>query len=215
MVVILKLSIPTDVSDIGRALQLRSGELIKLESLVPSRTEPVPFFWIHSKDPEPIIDSLRVHPPFDAVEVVERTGDRTLIALDWNIKSDDVFRAITDCDGHILRAVCQPDYWEFTVRFPKHELLSEFKRRCAEDSIPLHVNRIYKRTDPDDDPQYGLTPPQWEALALAVESGYYAIPRRCSTAELADRLGISNQAVTERLRRAITNLTSNTCCSRR
>ncbi|WP_249361517.1 helix-turn-helix domain-containing protein [Haloterrigena sp. H1] len=33
--------------------------------------------------------------------------------------------------------------------------------------------------------------------------GYYDIPRGCTTAELADELGISDQAVTERLRRAI------------
>jgi len=33
--------------------------------------------------------------------------------------------------------------------------------------------------------------------------GYYDIPRGCTTAELADELGISDQATTERLRRAI------------
>jgi len=38
---------------------------------------------------------------------------------------------------------------------------------------------------------------------LAVRLGYYDIPRGCTTAELADELGISDQAVTERLRRAI------------
>lgn len=210
MVVILKLTVPTEASPLGRTLRLRGGEFIKLESLVPSRTEPVPFFWIHSRNPEPIIEELRRYPPFDGVEVVEQTGDRTLIALDWDVRSDDVFRVITDCEGHLLRAVCQQDCWEFTVRFPKHEFLSKFKRLCVDLNIPLHVKGIYRRTDPDDDPQFGLTQPQREALVLAVESGYYAIPRRCSTAELADRLGISNQAVTERLRRAITNLATHT-----
>jgi len=48
-----------------------------------------------------------------------------------------------------------------------------------------------------------LSEPQREALTLAVRRGYYDIPRGCTTAELADELGISDQAVTERLRRAI------------
>jgi hypothetical protein len=45
---------------------------------------------------------------------------------------------------------------------------------------------------------------------VAVEAGYHDIPRTCTTVELADKLGISDQAVTERLRRAIVNLVSNT-----
>ncbi|RLM81550.1 helix-turn-helix domain-containing protein, partial [Halobellus sp. Atlit-38R] len=50
---------------------------------------------------------------------------------------------------------------------------------------------------------YGLSEPQREALTLAVQMGYYDIPRGCTTQELASELGISDQAVTERLRRAI------------
>lgn len=40
--------------------------------------------------------------------------------------------------------------------------------------------------------------------------GYYDIPRGCTTKELADELGISDQAVTERLRRAIGSLVRHT-----
>jgi predicted DNA-binding protein YlxM (UPF0122 family) len=47
-------------------------------------------------------------------------------------------------------------------------------------------------------------------LVLAVRNGYYSIPRQVSTQELADTLEISDQAVTERLRRAIETLVENT-----
>ncbi|GAB3704987.1 helix-turn-helix domain-containing protein [Halorubrum pallidum] len=40
--------------------------------------------------------------------------------------------------------------------------------------------------------------------------GYYEIPRGCTTKELADELEISDQAVTERLRRAIVALVTYT-----
>jgi hypothetical protein len=47
-----------------------------------------------------------------------------------------------------------------------------------------------------------LSPRQYDALRLAVEDGYYEIPRRTTTAELADRLGVSRRTAEEHLRRA-------------
>jgi predicted DNA binding protein len=47
-------------------------------------------------------------------------------------------------------------------------------------------------------------------VSLAVRGGYYGIPRGTSTQELADELGISAQAVTERLRRGVATLVNNT-----
>ncbi len=65
-------------------------------------------------------------------------------------------------------------------------------------------------TRPDSGPDFGLTPVQRETLLLAVDRGYYAIPRECTTLELAEELDISDQAVTERLRRAIVTVVKNT-----
>lgn len=76
------------------------------------------------------------------------------------------------------------------------------------------MDRIYHRIESGQEPEFGLTASQWKTLALAVERGYYDIPRRCTTAELADELDISAQAVTERLRRGITNLTRHTLLER-
>lgn len=47
-------------------------------------------------------------------------------------------------------------------------------------------------------------------LIKAVENGYYALPRGTTTNELGESFGISDQAVTERLRRGISNLVTNT-----
>lgn len=44
----------------------------------------------------------------------------------------------------------------------------------------------------------------------AVAGGYYAIPRHLSTKDLAKEFDSSDQAVTERLRRAIVTLTEHT-----
>lgn len=210
MVVVLRFRAPAAESSLGEALSVADKSTIELESLVPSGGLSVPFFWVYANRPDPIVDALGDLSSVSNVNVVETIGDATLIALDWDIDDDPLFRIIRRNDGHILRAVFQDQQWEITVRFPKHELLSGFKRDCEERGIGLDVDRIYHRSDQAADPWFGLTQSQREALVLAVERGYYDIPRQCTTAELADELDISAQAVTERLRRAVANITEHT-----
>jgi predicted DNA binding protein len=210
MVVIIRFRTPVVNSELGKLLQVQDGASIELETLVPSGERSIPFFWIHAAPPEPIVDTLSAHESVDSAEIVDRLEDTTLVALEWHPETDTVFQDIQACDGQILRAVCRDHHWEFTVRFREHEDLSTFQRRCERDAVEIHVVRIYHKTDPSEDPRFGLTDAQWEALTLAVERGYYDIPRRCSTVDLADELGISSQAMTERLRRAVMNLTRHT-----
>ncbi|WP_255169112.1 helix-turn-helix domain-containing protein [Natrononativus amylolyticus] len=215
MVAILRFNVPISESALGRALQSHAGTSVELESLVPSGTASVPFFWVYARDPDAVADSLREVSSIRAASVVETVGDATLLALEWDVDGDRLFRAITDCDGSILRAVCQDDRWEITIRFPEHEQLSAFKRSCEDAGLSPVVDQIYHHTDHAADPRFGLTDHQRAALTLAVERGYYDIPRRCTTADLAEELGISAQAVTERLRRAIANITEHTLLSSR
>jgi hypothetical protein len=58
------------------------------------------------------------------------------------------------------------------------------------------------RTVPDDRPEL-LTPVQRRTLVVAIEQGYFEIPRQSTLDDLAADLGVSKQAVSERLRRAL------------
>ena len=215
MVAILRFRIPVANSELGSALRVEEDVVVELESLVPSCGQPLPFFWIYEAEPEPVVDSLRGLGSVERVEIVERVDDTTLVALEWTPDSDTVFQDIVTSGGQILSAICRDDHWQFIVRFFEHEDLSQFKRRCERDEVSLYVEQIYHKIEPADDPQFGLTAAQREALSIAVERGYYDIPRRCSTADLADELGISSQALTERLRRAVANLTRHTVIAAR
>ena len=117
---------------------------------------------------------------------------------------------IADTSAQVLSATGTAEEWTFELRFPSHEALSAFKDHCERADVPLEVRRVYNPTKPAAGPWYGLTVSQRETLIRAVEGGYYAIPRGISTAELAEEFDISDQAVTERLRRAIQTLVENT-----
>ncbi len=183
---------------------------IELERLVPTGEATVPLFWVYNSTREPFVDTVQGHPAVNSAREVDVFEDRTLFTLDWDATQDYIFRGIEDYDGQLLSAVGTPEAWEFEVRFPSHEALSDFTGHCESAQISLEMSRVYNPTEPGVGPWYGLTEPRREALRLAVEQGYYDIPRGCTTKELAERLGISDQAVTERLRRAVVALVTHT-----
>jgi predicted DNA binding protein len=183
---------------------------VELESLVPVGMSAVPLFWIYDSTKDSFVASVQRHPAVNNTTAVDEFEGRTLFTLDWDVSQDTIFASISEYDGQLLSAVGTPNRWEFELRFRSHEDLSEFTESCESDDIPIDVVRIYRPTSPDAGAWYGLTDPQREALTLAVELGYYDIPRGCTTKDLAAELGISDQAVTERLRRAIASLATNT-----
>lgn len=73
-----------------------------------------------------------------------------------------------------------------------------------EQILPLEREGIVSRTIELDTTD--VTEKQREAIETAVEAGYYDRPRRADLSELADRLGISESAVSQRLNGAESTL---------
>jgi predicted DNA binding protein len=210
MSVIVEFRVPSTDFELGRILTVEDISSVELESLVPTGDVTVPLFWIHNSTRESFLERIKRHPAVNDASVVDTFEDRTLFTLDWDAKRDRVFEGISEHDGQLLNAVGTSESWEFELRVANHDTLSDFMTYCETEDISLTITRAYNPTKPDAGPWYGLTEPQREAMVLAVQMGYYDIPRGCTTKELAEELGISDQAVTERLRRAIVTLATYT-----
>jgi len=210
MSVIAELRIPGADFELGRIFDLSDGVSVDLETLVPAGDRAVPFFRAHGVDAEAFAVRLRTSPGVETVKIVEEFDDQTLYALDWDADGDPLISAVRSQCGQILRAAGSGDEWCFELRFPDHDALSTFRDRCTDAGVTLSVERVYHPSQPDAGPRFGLTEHQHEALTLAAEMGYYDVPRRCTTIEVATELGISDQALTERLRRGISTLAANT-----
>lgn len=210
MSVIADLRIPADSFELGRILEIEEPISIDLETMVPVGQKAVPFFWVYDDGDETFIENISKHPTVDDVRMVDSHNDRTLYALQWQIERDLVFEGLAATGAQIMGATGTAETWEFEIRFPTHASLSEFREHCENAHIKLDVGHVYNPTKPGSGPWYGLTDAQRETLVLAVENGYYSLPRGVSTQELAEELDISDQAVTERLRRAIATLVENT-----
>lgn len=209
MSVIVELEVAAREFELGRILEVNHHVRIEMETVVPAAERAVPLFWVYNDHPDSIESPVRDHPTVNDISAVDIFEDRALYAIDWNASADHFFSAVVDNGGNILNATGRAERWLFEIRFPSHDDLGSFREDLEGARLPVEVLKVYNPTKPDAGPWYGLTPTQREALVLAVESGYYDIPRTCTTVELAEKLGISDQAVTERLRRAIVNLVDN------
>lgn len=210
MSVIVEFQIPSTDFELGRVLRVDGISSIELETLVPVGGDTVPLFWVYNSTRDSFVESINRHPVVANAAQVDEYDDRTLFTLDWDASQDHVFQAIKGNNGHLLSATGTASTWKFEVRFPYRTQLSSFSTECENAQITLDVHRIYSPEETETDPLCGLTRPQYDAIMLAMEWGYYDIPRRCTTKELADELGISDQAVMERLRRAISTVMQNT-----
>jgi predicted DNA binding protein len=209
MTVIVELGIRAREFELGRILQVENGTEVVLETMVPVGERSIPFFRVHDGNGA-FEATVREHSAVNEIHEVTANDGGTLYALDWEVSDDAFFAGVLAMDAHVLEARGSAETWGFELRFPSHEALSEFQAYCTDTEIPLEVRRIYNPTKPDAGPWYGLTASQRLALVRAVEEGYYSIPRQVSTKDLADEFGISDQAVTERLRRGIATLVTNT-----
>jgi len=210
MSVIAELQVQAEEFELGRILGSMPQAMIELETMVPLGQRPVPFFVVQGDPRDSFEGSVRRHPSVERVTEVDAHDGQLLYALEWDTSRDHFFDAMEVTAAQLIEGRGSGDSWRFELRFPSHEALSRFGDLCEDARIELTVTRIYNPTKPEGGPWFGLTGPQRETLVRAVEGGYYAIPRRMSTNDLAEEFGISDQAVTERLRRAITTLTQHT-----
>lgn len=209
MAVIVDLALRAQQFELGRILGMAGDTSVVLETMVPLGERTVPFFRVH-KEENTFKESVENHPAVTDIEVISTNDGEVLYALDWDIAEDTFFEGLVEAEANLLEARGIGHTWSFELRFQDHAGLSTFQEHCTAHDIPIDVKRLYNPTKPDAGRWYGLSPEQRTSLTRAVETGYYSIPRGASTNELADEFGITDQAVTERLRRGIRNLVSNT-----
>jgi predicted DNA binding protein len=210
MSIIVEFELASTAFELGRVLAHADRSTIELDSLVPIAGTNTPFVWIVGPDHEAVEETLATHPTVTTVEQVDEFEDRSLYALDWMVEYDHLFRYFRDHGIQILAAGATNGIWTFTLRFQTHHALSAFQAYIEAAQIGVDVSSVTNLRGEDQTTFFGLTDAQRETLITAVREGYYDIPREASTSDLGDRFEISDQAVTERLPRAIAALVQNT-----
>ena len=90
--------------------------------------------------------------------------------------------------------------------FPDRQAIRSFQKYCEERDLEFQFGRLFQEepvSRQNSSPSGNLSSAQEEALSLAVELGYFDVPRQTDFEELGDKIGISNQAVSQRVRRGL------------
>lgn len=201
MTVILEFKIQEEDFTLGQVLADSPDMQIELERIVPTGTQVLPFVWATGGDHEAFEESVRESHQVKELLALDRLEDSGLYRIEWVEHPTDILEGIARTDATVLD-VRRDDEWVFRLRFTDHDRLSQFYNYCTERNIAIHIDRTYTLTEKTEQKHdFGLSQEQREALVLALRRGYFATPSESSLDDLADELGITPQAVSNRIRR--------------
>lgn len=201
MTVLASFAVDSEELPIGRLVRNTSVTGLEFERIVPTEDALMPFFWV-TGDEFPTFERALAESSFVAdFDLIDRVGVNALYRVQWKRGKGMLIQGIVDTEGVILRGDIDSDTMRFLVRFPDHDHLGQFYNYCIEHAIDVEMLRVYSLTDRSERAlEFGLTPDQREALVLAIRRGYFSTPRETTLDELAAVLGISQQAISQRIR---------------
>lgn len=201
MSVIVEFTVAPEEFLLGQVLTASPDVRIELERIVPTGPSVLPFLWVQGEDFETFERQVRENGRVAEFVALDRLDDEVLYRIEWTTEPHSLLEGINAAEGAILEAFTD-GRWKFRLRFPAHDAVSQFYNFCTEQDITIHIDRTYTLTErTGSGKEFGLTEEQRRALVLALDRGYFETPSQTSLGELADYLGISQQALSDRIRR--------------
>ena len=204
MAVIVDFEVPADHFALGRLFGTFPDIDVELERVIPVSSGVVPLLWISKVEATEVAQELRDDPIVEDVKILTRTGERSLVEVDWSPEVDGIVQPMMRNDVDLLRGSGDTETWTFHARFLSSDQLASFREDCLDHEVRIDLLRIYNPRSPGEN--RGLSDAQVDALLLSQEAGYWSVPRETDLVTLGERLGISDTAVSQRLRRGVDTL---------
>ncbi len=172
---------------------------VEAERIAAHSTEwTMPCMWITGS--ESIREALVDDPSVKTVIQETKFSGEIHYQVEWSDTVQDRIDAYIDKGGSILKASATAEGWKLRMRFVDRDQFDSFRETLSELGCSY---KLLELTRPDEPriSSNGLTKRQREALVTAWEHGYYNVPREISSDELASKLDISHQTLSELLRR--------------
>ena len=206
MSLVAEFAVPTDDFALPHALDAVPAVRVEIDRLAThSREWVMPFVWATGGDLDAFETAMADDETVADVEALDRLDGTALYMVEWSESVERLVDAMVDEHATVQDAVAD-DEWFLRVRFADADKLSSF-RDTFESNFELTRKR---RTTEPKHAEFGLTPAQRETLVLASELGYFSVPREATVDDIADRLDISTNSVSQRLRRGHDALVRNT-----
>jgi predicted DNA binding protein len=210
MTTVVRARVPADEFALSDTLSALPELEVETERIVEGGENVVmPLLWTRNVDSEEFEACCEADPTVDEVTLLGDFDDETLYRMHWIDHVDLLLQMLTNSNATILDAFGHDERWHLRMLYPSRTKLSETKSFCSAHNLTLTIDAI-RELDGQPASRYGLTKGQYEALVRAAEGGYFDIPRETTLEDLSDELGVSHQALSERLRRGTGALVEDT-----
>lgn len=210
MSVFAEFHIPTEEFALQETFEQAPETVIEIERVAAATDALTPYFWVSEGGLDNFEAAVAADPSVENLERVDTFEEAVLFRADWTENIESIVYAYTHIGAVILEATGSADVWELQMRFDDHEQLREFQRYCVDRDLSFELQRLHDVTSPKTSSQYQLSDKQRRALVSAWEAGYFDPTTDTTLADVADDLGISQQALSKRLKRGHQTLIANT-----
>lgn len=200
MATVMELTSPAAEFPLGSVFESHPDVTVELERLLPHDTLVIPYFWVRGAAAADIEASFDVHAGVQNIRLVDSVDDEYLMRAEWDRDYVGILSAFVESNLVVLSGVGTSQGWEFEVRGETREEISEFRTYCQTHDIPIDIRTVHALL-PIQGEGYELTDTQREALVAAYEHGYFDSPRTATLTAVAEDLGITQQSLSDRLRR--------------
>lgn len=211
MTVLGEFEIPTEAFPLAETLAAVPDATVSLVRVTIAPELFSPYLWVAVGDFDAFRTATEHDPSVRSLQVLDSFDGVVLCRVAWDESAVAVADAFAATSGSVLDTYTNDEGWYVKVQFADREALRTFRSGLEEAEVPFRALSLTSASEqPTAELPFGLTQKQTEALLVAWESGYYEIPRRAKLEDIAEDLGISQQALSERLQRAHATLLGNT-----
>ncbi|MGM0592411.1 MAG: helix-turn-helix domain-containing protein [Halobacteriota archaeon] len=168
------------------------------------------FFAANGDDFEAFESALATDPTIVSPVLVEDAGQHRVYRVALSESARHRLAQLSVADAYVHSTTGSDGVWNVRMELPGRESLVRLTSQCRRAGISVTIRRLNAADGPAHHNQFGLTAEQERILRIAYETGYFEVPRRASQVGLAESLGISTSAISQRLRRATSELVANT-----
>ncbi|MFD1514994.1 helix-turn-helix domain-containing protein [Halomarina rubra] len=188
------------------SVEFSGGRIVK-----SSEDEVVPILWARGADRDEIREALEEDPSTEDTEILADLDSEWLYRMRWTERVRLVVQMILDSQATLLDAEvgAGSGVWSLRVLYPTREQLSSTYEFCDDNDLTFDVRKVYEMNS-EPAGQYGVTEGQFAALRAACEGGYFQVPRGTDLDAIGEELDLSHQAVSERIRRGMDRLVTET-----
>lgn len=209
MSIIAGFSVPAASFALERALRENPDVTVEVERLAThSREWVMPFLWATDSDLDAFESSLADDPTVERFSRTDASDEMRLYNVLWSDEVTEMVDTIIDQRGILLEVEARGGRWYLKLRFREHDHLEAFQAYFRDTDSGFELRQL--ATDPGPKHrQFDLTQKQRESLVVAYEAGYFDVPQHATLAEVADRLGVSQSAASNRIHRGVGALVRN------